>query len=127
MAQAQEFDRLDQAAAAHVQLNMAELAESTGGFAVFSTNDFKRNMARIMEDVRTHYEISYVPASELYDGKYRKVKVTVTDPSLLIRTRDGYFALPELNGEAVQPYELYALDLLSSGARSAADDQISEK
>ena len=118
MAQAGEFDELEQAAAAHVQLNMAELAESTGGFAVFSTNDFKKNMARIMEDVRTHYEISYVPASNLYDGKYRKIKVTVTDPSLLIRTRDGYFALPELNGEAVQPFELSALDLLNSGTRS---------
>jgi VWFA-related protein len=114
MAQAGEFDLLDQAAAAHVQLNMAELAESTGGFAVFSTNDFKKNMARIMEDVRTHYEISYVPASELYDGKYRKIKVTVTNPNLLIQTRDGYFALPELNGEAVQPFELSALHLLNS-------------
>ena len=118
MAQAGEFDELEQAAAGHVQLNMAELAEGTGGFAVFSTNAFKKSMACIMEDVRTHYEISYVPASNLYDGKYRKIKVTVTDPSLLIRTRDGYFALPELNGEAVQPYELYALDLLNSGARS---------
>jgi hypothetical protein len=118
MAQAQQFDVMDQAAAAHVQLNVAELAESTGGFAVFSTNDFKQNMARIMEDVRTHYEISYVPASNLYDGRYRKIKVTVTDPRLLIQTRDGYFALPELNGEAVQPFELSALHLLNSGPRS---------
>ena len=114
MAQAQQFDVMDQAAAAHVQLNMAELAEGTGGFAVFSTNAFKKSMARIMEDVRTHYEISYVPASNLYDGKYRKIKVTVTDPSLAIRTRDGYFALPELNGEAVQPFELSALEILNS-------------
>jgi VWFA-related protein len=114
MAQAGEFDELEQAAATHVQLNMAELAEGTGGFAVFGANAFKKSMARIMEDVRTHYEISYVPALELYDGKYRKIKVTVTNPNLLIQTRDGYFALPELNGEAVQPFELFALHLLNT-------------
>ncbi len=113
-----DFDVLDQAFAAHVQLNMAELAESTGGFAVFSTNDFKKNMVRIMEDVRTHYEISYVPVSNQYDGKYRKIKVTVTDPSLRIQTRDGYFALPELNGQALQPFELSALRLLNGGPRN---------
>ncbi len=118
MAQAGEFDELEQAAASHVQLNMAELAEGTGGFAVFSTNAFKKSMTQIMEDVRTHYEISYAPASSVYDGKFRKIEVTVTDPNLLIRTRDGYFALPELNGEAVQPFELSALDLLNGGARS---------
>src|ERR1019366_4691830 len=68
--------------------------------------------------VRTHYEISYVPESNQYDGKYRKIKVTVTDPNLLIQTRDGYFALPELNGEPVQPFELSALHLLNSGPRN---------
>jgi VWFA-related protein len=117
MAQAQEMDQVDQALSAHVQLNMAELAEGTGGFAVFNTNDFKKSMARIMEEVRTHYEISYVPASEAYDGQYRKIKVTAADPSLVIQTRDGYFALPELNGEVVQPFEMSALRLLSNGPR----------
>ena len=75
MKQSQQFDVMDQAAAGNVQLNMTDLAEGTGGFAVFSTNDFKKNMARIMEEVRTHYEISYVPQSTVYDGKYRKIKV----------------------------------------------------
>ncbi|MGB7759517.1 MAG: VWA domain-containing protein [Bryobacteraceae bacterium] len=118
MAQAKQFDVMQQAAAAHIQLNMAELAESTGGFAVFNTSSFKKSMARIMEDVRTHYEISYVPASGIYDGKYRKIKVTVTDPSLLVQTRDGYFALPELNGGALQPFEVSALHVLNGGPRN---------
>ena len=117
MAQAQGMDQVQQALSAHVQLNMAELAEGTGGFAVFGTNDFKKNMARIMEEVRTHYEISYVPTSSLYDGKYRKIKVTVADPNVILQTRDGYFALPELNGEAIQPFESSALRLLNGGPR----------
>jgi VWFA-related protein len=118
MAQAQEMDQVQQALAAHVQLNMAELAEGTGGFAVFSTNDFKKSMERIMEEVRTHYEISYAPQSNVYDGKYRKIKVTVADSNLNVQTRDGYFALPELNGEAVQPFEMSALSLLNNSRRN---------
>lgn len=118
MAQAQEFDVIQQAMASHVQLNMAELAEGTGGFAVFSTNNFKKSMERIMEDVRTRYEITYVPVSSVYDGKYRKIQVTVTDPSVHLQTRDGYFALPEFNGEAIQPFELSALQLMNGGPRN---------
>jgi VWFA-related protein len=118
MAQAQEMDQVDQAMSAHVQLNMAELAEGTGGFAIFNTNNFKKSMERIMEDLRTHYEISYVPGSDLYDGRFRKIKVTVADPTISVQTRDGYFALPELNGEAIQPFELPALHILDSGPRN---------
>ena len=117
MKQAQQFEVMDQAATANVQLNMEELAEGTGGFAVFSTNNFKKNMDRIMEEVRTHYEISYVPMSTLYDGKYRKIKVEVDEPHLTVHTRDGYFALPELNGEALQPFETSALHILDGGPR----------
>jgi VWFA-related protein len=117
MAQAQEMDQVQQALSANVLLNMAELAEGTGGFAVFSTNNFKKSMERIMEDLRTHYEISYVPGSDLYDGRFRKIKVTVTDPTISIQTRDGYFALPELNGEALQPFEMSALHILDTGPR----------
>jgi len=117
MAQAQQFDVLDQTATANVQLNMSELAKGTGGFAVFNTSDFEKNMARIMEEVRTHYEISYVPKSTLYDGKFRKIKVTVDQPRMTVHTREGYFALPELNGEALQPFETAALHILEDGSR----------
>jgi hypothetical protein len=118
MAQAQEMDQVQQSLSANVLLNMAELAEGTGGFAVFSTNNFKKSMERIMEDLRTHYEISYVPGSDLYDGRFRKIKVTVTAPNISLQTRDGYFALPELSGEAIQPFEMPALHILDSGPRN---------
>jgi hypothetical protein len=40
----------------------------------------KKSMEGIMEDLRTHYEISYVPGSHLFDGRFRKTKVT--DPTI---------------------------------------------
>ncbi len=121
MQQAQQFDVMEQAAASQTQLNMAELAESTGGFAVFNTNDFRKNMTRIMEDVRTHYEISYVPTASEYDGHFRKISVTLKDPKLLVQARDGYFALPEFHGMRVQPFELTALGILNGPPRHDFD------
>jgi VWFA-related protein len=117
MDQAQQFDVMDQDAVANIQLNMSELAKGTGGFAVFNTSDFKKNMERIMEEVRTHYEITYVPKSALFDGKFRKIKVTVDQPHLTVHTREGYFALPELNGQALQPFETSALHILDGAPR----------
>jgi len=86
MTQAKQFDVIQDALAVHVQLNMAELADGTGGFAVFNTNDFKKKMARIMKDVRTHYEISYVPTPAVYDGHFRHIRVTVAGPKLSVQT-----------------------------------------
>jgi len=119
--QMQQDDIALEALSSHTQLNMAELAEGTGGFAVFNTNDFKKNMARIMEDVRTHYEISYVPASTSYDGHFRKIEVRVADNKLTVQSRDGYFAVPDIKGETVLPYELSGLRVLNGGARRDFD------
>jgi VWFA-related protein len=117
MAQAGEFDQVALSLSSHVQLNMAELAQGTGGFAVFSTNNFKKNMARIMEEVRTHYEISYAPTSTVYDGHFRRIEVTVHDPKLSVQSRDGYFALPDVNGVSVLPYEMEGLRALQNQTR----------
>ena len=115
MAQMQEEDDLQSALASHTQLNMVELAEGTGGFAVFNTSNFKGAMSRVMEDVQTHYEISYVPASTLYDGHFRKIEIKTKDTKLVVQSRDGYFAVPDLQGSPVMPYETAALGVLDRG------------
>lgn len=94
--------------------NMRELAESTGGFAVTSTNEIAAPMQRMMEDIRTHYELAYTPTSTIYDGHFRKIEVKVSRPKVTVQTRKGYFALPELNGEPLQPYELVALNAINA-------------
>lgn len=118
MEQARQFDLMDEAATANLQLNMVELAKGTGGFAIFSTNEFKKNVARIVDELRTYYELTYVPKSTVFDGKFRKIEVKVDPPHFTVQTREGYFALPELNGEALQPFETSALHILDSGAHS---------
>jgi VWFA-related protein len=112
MQQAEQDDLMQTALASHTQLAMAELAEGTGGFAVFNTNNFKGAMTRVMEDVRTHYEISYVPTSTAYDGRFRHIKVTTSNPRLSVQSREGYFAVPDLQGSPVMPYETAGLRVL---------------
>ncbi len=112
--QAKQDETIAQMSVGNSQLNMAVLAEGTGGFAVANTNNFGKAMLRVMEDVRTHYEISYVPTSEVYDGHFRRIQVTVDNPKLTVQTRDGYYALPDLNGQPVQTFELTALKSLDT-------------
>jgi len=94
--------------------NMRELAESTGGFAVTNTNQIAAPMQRMMEDIRTHYELAYTPTSTNYDGHFRKIEVKVSRPKVTVQTRKGYFALPELNGAPLQPFEVTALNAINS-------------
>ncbi|HTQ56381.1 MAG TPA: VWA domain-containing protein [Bryobacteraceae bacterium] len=99
---------------ANPQAAMGELAESTGGFLIANTNDIARPLHRVMEDVRAHYELSYVPTSQNYDGHFRKIEVQVARAGAQVQTRSGYFALPTLAGDVLQPFEMTALNALNT-------------
>src|SRR5580700_2355884 len=105
---------------ANPQQVMAELAESTGGFLIANTNDPAKALHKVMEDVRAHYELSYIPTSQNYDGHFRKIEVQVTRAGAQVHTRTGYFALPLLAGEVMQPFEMAALDALNAKPQPAA-------
>jgi VWFA-related protein len=105
---------------ANPQAAMEELAESTGGFLIANTNDTAKPMHRIMEDVRAHYELSYVPTSQNYDGHFRKIEVLVKRAGAQVHTRSGYFALPLLAGEVLQPFEMAALEAMNAKPQPAA-------
>jgi hypothetical protein len=109
-----EDDDVQLAATSDKQLAMQELAESTGGFAVTNTNEIALPMQRVMEDIRTHYEVAYTPSSKNYDGQFRKIQVRITRPHVAVQTRSGYFALPEINGEPLQPFEMTALHAINA-------------
>lgn len=101
-------------AVSNTQLALRELAERTGGFAVANTNELEKPMERVMEEIRTHYELAYSPASEVYDGHFRKIEVKVDRPKVTVQTRSGYYALPDLNGQPLQPFEMAALQAINT-------------
>jgi VWFA-related protein len=87
------------------QGNLRELAEATGGFLVANTNDLVPGLERVGRDLRSYYEVAYVPPRRANDGTYRKIEVRVSRPGATVRTRRGYYALPP-GSPVVQPYEL---------------------
>ncbi len=109
-----EDDDIQLSTTSDKQLAMVELADSTGGFAVTNTNEIALPMQRVMEDIRTHYEVAYTPSSTVYDGHFRKIQVRVTRPHVTLQTRSGYFAVPDVNGEPLQPFEMTALHAINS-------------
>jgi len=109
-----EDDDVQLVGVSNTQENMREIAESTGGFAVTNTNEIALPMQRMMEDIRTHYELAYTPTSTNFDGHFRKIEVRITRPKTMVQTRKGYFALPELNGTPLQPFEVAALNAINT-------------
>jgi VWFA-related protein len=109
-----EDDDVQLTATSDKQLAMRELAESTGGFAITNTNEIALPMQRVMEDIRTHYEVAYTPSAKNYDGQFRKIQVRISRPHVTVQTRSGYFALPEINGEPLQPFEMTALHAINA-------------
>ncbi|KXK03329.1 MAG: von Willebrand factor type A domain-containing protein [Acidobacteria bacterium OLB17] len=72
----------------------AFLAERTGATirTINRLEDMGRLYAEVAADLRTLYTIDYQPLNTGRDGKWHSIKVEVADPSLISRTRTGYFA-----------------------------------
>ncbi len=70
------------------------IAERTGG----TLNEIERLdqmatlYASVAADLRTLYTIEYQPTNLKRDGKWRAIKVEISNPELISRSRTGYFA-----------------------------------
>jgi VWFA-related protein len=110
---------------ANPQEALRELAERTGGFIIANTNNTDKLLAHVMEEVDTHYEIAYPPASEREDGHFRKIEVKLSRPGLHVETRSGYFAVPDTGEGPVTPAEMAGLKALDTQPRPHAFDFLS--
>jgi len=77
-----------------------EIAKQTGGKSFFprKQKELENIVTRIALELRRQYSIGYLPTNQDRNGKWRKVKIRLTPPpglpSLSVRSRDGYYALP---------------------------------
>jgi len=103
------------------QAGLRSLAEDTGGFLVANSNDLRKPFQQIGGDVQTHYEVDYNPASDKYDGHFRKIDVKLSRADLRAETREGYFAIPEgvVSGNLRQ-FEIAGLMTLNAETRPHA-------
>jgi VWFA-related protein len=96
------------------QGGLAYLAEQTGGFLVRDTNDLRQAFRRIDEDMRFHYLLTYSPARQVFDGKFRAIGVKVKRPGVEVFARKGYRALRFPPTVPVLGYEAPALAALDA-------------
>lgn len=70
------------------------IADRTGGRVntIERLEDMGRIYALVAADLRTLYTLEYQPANDRRDGKWRSIKVGVSQADLIPRTRMGYFA-----------------------------------
>jgi len=94
---------------------LRDLAEQTGGATIAETNDYRAPLRTAMDEVRTYYEASYSPHIAVYDGKFRRISVRIDRPGVVVHTRSGYFALPQLqSGQQLYSYEMPLLNTLNA-------------
>jgi VWFA-related protein len=76
--------------------NLRKLAEQTGGRVLFPARpqDVAKAFAKIGEELRSRYAVSYKPADFMPDGRYRKIEIQArkTGEKLEVRARKGYRA-----------------------------------
>jgi VWFA-related protein len=74
------------------------VAGETGGFAVINTNDVAYCMKRVMSDQSGYYLIGYQPESGTVARggrpEFKRVKIKVKRKGLRVRTRSGFYNIP---------------------------------
>ncbi len=112
--EANQFDRNMDSIRSNPQVNLAELAEGTGGVLIANMNDFRKPIQRITEDLGSYYEVIYRPQNGNVDGSFRAIATKCSRNDVTIQSRSGYFALPTLKGMNVMPHEVPLLKALST-------------
>jgi VWFA-related protein len=74
---------------------MDQIAGETGGKAFYNTNGIQQAVATAMEQEANYYALSYTPSNRKYDGKFRKIKVSLASSEKILHVvhRSGYFAI----------------------------------
>jgi VWFA-related protein len=71
---------------------MNQVAADTGGKAFTGTNGIADAIGIASEQGSNYYSISYSPTNRDYNGKFRKIKVTLAAKGYRLHYRPGYFA-----------------------------------
>lgn len=98
---------------------LGEIAAATGGVTLRNTNEFFRGLEQALKDAHSYYELTYVPANQAADGRFRRIEVRLA-PRLRgyhVRARGGYYAVASASSaagsaEAQMSQALYDANLL---------------
>src|SRR5690348_4315869 len=71
-----------------------KITDETGGRMIVVNNEkhLQEAFDQISEELRSQYTLGYYPTNSAHDGRFRKIKVEVTDHGDKVLTRKGYYA-----------------------------------
>jgi len=71
-----------------------KITDETGGRMIVVNNEkhLQEAFDQISEELRSQYTIGYYPTNSTHDGKFRKIKVEVSDHDDKVLARKGYYA-----------------------------------
>jgi VWFA-related protein len=74
-----------------------KITEETGGrtISVNSEKHLAEAFDQISEELRSQYTLGYYPTNAAHDGKFRKIKVDMSNHDLKVLARKGYYAPKE--------------------------------
>jgi VWFA-related protein len=73
----------------NLQSTLQLLADSTGGKAIYNTNDPAKGLGTVGDDFKSYYSLGYSPLSA-GDGRYHKIEARTKRKDLVVRHREGY-------------------------------------
>ncbi|MCX6613396.1 MAG: VWA domain-containing protein [Acidobacteria bacterium] len=111
--EAMAFETAEQSALANPTTLLAELASATGGLVLSDTNDSRKIAQQIAEDITSHWELTYNPEVESFDGAFHPIAVKVKRKDAKVQARKGFFALAPGDNRSVEPFETSLLKALS--------------
>jgi Ca-activated chloride channel homolog len=71
------------------------LGAETGAFSAQRLEQLADALKSIGEELSEQYNIGYTPANPVPDGTYRTIKVVALRKGVLVRSKPGYFAVPQ--------------------------------
>ena len=69
------------------------LADATGAklYHANRIGDLKGVFEQVAAELRTVYGMAYTTSNLNFDGRFRKIRVVVNKPDVVVRTRPGYY------------------------------------
>ena len=71
------------------------IADSTGGLALYHTNDLSGSIRKAIDDAAATYVLGFYPAGKTLDSTFLQLTVKVAIKGLDVRLRHDYFAIQE--------------------------------
>jgi VWFA-related protein len=89
------------------QAVMSFLANQTGGIYVHNNNDLARGMREVMDDLEGYYLIGFKPLTSTFKesskgGAYHRIMVKVKGRGLHVRSRMGFYGVPDKEARPAQ-------------------------